>query len=169
VTSSRVTWLSFNNGRDLTTRNVTARRTTTDGVEYSMASTPRISELAPGERTITITNEPGGDGMSDRTFERTVTVGRYTGGCTELAGHHRLYRVVGVATGDVLNVRGTPSVNGTKVGELAPGGFAWVSGQRRAQNGWQPVTVIMFEGGEQGTSSEISGWANGKFLTALGS
>lgn len=70
----------------------------------------------------------------------------------------RLYRVTGVATGDVLNLRAQPDPSAEIVGTLEPGaGGVAVAGTRLEVNGsvwWQVVRT-----------GDEPGWVNARYLT----
>lgn len=116
-------------------------------------------------KAFVITSQPGSDGASDRVFGSTlevVTPRSHVGACSRLPFTYQAHVVTGVAAGDNLNVRSSPSIRGRILARVAPLGLVWTTGKQR--NGWVSVGVIVFPGGDRGPAKIVEGWVNARFL-----
>ncbi len=120
-------------------------RRSTAAAETLTLSKPPMGPVPPAAATLIVRATPGGDGMSDRTFARTLEVGSpmvLRGGCELIPGHHTLHEVVGVRADDVLNVRSSPGTSGRILTTVGSGATVWESGLRRRSGSWVPVSVV---------------------------
>lgn len=165
-----VVWREMIDGAETPVRmRIVSRKDVGSDMAFTV-SVPSGMSVPPEARTIVLRNRPGGDGMSDREYARSVEIGSppiNSGGCTPLQGHHTLHRVVGVAAGDELNVRRSASASAAVLATVPPGGRVWVSGIRRPVGSWTPVSVVTFPGREKGRARIVEGWANRRFLESI--
>lgn len=112
---------------------------------------------------------PGSDGASDRTYAYRLQVSLsgstpIEGACDRFPDGARPARVVNVASNDALVIRSGPSIAGTAVTTVGPGGYLW---KKLAPDKGNWVPVFSSLGGESGEAQIVSGWVNDNFLDRL--
>ena len=125
-------------------------------------------KLKSGESiALSIAKGEGSDGMSEYDFPyvgQLSGAAAVTGGCVNLPKGTRLAQVVGVADGDVLNIRDRSSANGKVLGKVT-GNIVWMKqGEGSGRNGWQSIAAVAPPSNERGTMGVVTGWVNSKYL-----
>jgi hypothetical protein len=114
--------------------------------------------------SVRITKGVGSDQMSDFTTPYVgVLNGEFQGACLKHGNGTVLRDVIGVAEGDVLNVRVSPSASARIIDTIPFDGATWVY-PGRANNGWRKVSVERYASRESGPITVVDGWVNGAFI-----
>jgi uncharacterized protein YgiM (DUF1202 family) len=123
------------------------------------------------EFDLTVSNEPGSDGMSDMISPQSGSLvtgdaeNPQQGACIVFPDGTTPRPIKDVAENDMLNVRDQPSSDGQILAKLNSRATAWAFPED-TNNGWARVAAANYPDNESGNITVLIGWVNAKFLGA---